>query len=265
MSAPLLEVSSLLMRFQGITALDNVSFTMEQGSITSLIGPNGAGKTTLFNCVTGMYTPTGGRVAFDGVDITGEAAHLVSRHGIARTFQNLALFGGLTVMENLLVGAYRQGSSGLIQGAFLTPRARAEQRAATVSAHEVLEFLGMPKLADVLPGELSYGRQKQVEFARALMQKARLVLLDEPMAGMSSSEKSAMTELIQRVRQQYAMSFLIVEHDIPVIMDISDKIVVLDFGRKIAEGTPHEVQANEVVIAAYLGTDHTDRAQATPA
>lgn len=263
MSAPLLEVTSLLMRFQGITALDSVSFTMEQGSITSLIGPNGAGKTTLFNCVTGMYTPTSGRVAFDGVDITGEAAHRVSRHGIARTFQNLALFGGLTVLENLLVGAYRQGSSGLLQGAFLTPRARAEQRAATASANEVLEFLGMPELANVLPGELSYGRQKQVEFARALMQKARLVLLDEPMAGMSSSEKSAMTELIQRVRQQYAMSFLIVEHDIPVIMDISDKIVVLDFGRKIAEGSPHEVQANEAVIAAYLGTDHTDAAEAT--
>ena len=261
MTTPLLEITSLLMRFQGITALDNVSFTMEQGSITSLIGPNGAGKTTLFNCVTGMYTPTSGKVAFDGADITGEAAHKVSRHGIARTFQNLALFGGLTVMENLLVGAYRQGSSGLLQGAFLTPRARAEQRAATTSANEVLEFLGMPELANVLPGELPYGRQKQVEFARALMQKARLVLLDEPMAGMSAPEKGAMTELIQRVRQQYAMSFLIVEHDIPVIMDISDKIVVLDFGKKIAEGTPQEVQANEAVIAAYLGTDsHAEEA-----
>ena len=256
MTTPLLEVTSLLMRFQGITALDNVSFTMERGSITSLIGPNGAGKTTLFNCVTGMYTPTSGKVAFDGVDITGEAAHLVSRHGIARTFQNLALFGGLTVLDNLLVGAYRQGSSGLLQGAFLTPRARAEQRAAVASATEVLEFLGMPETAHLMPGEMSYGRQKQVEFARALMQKARLVLLDEPMAGMSASEKSAMTALIQRVRERFGMSFLIVEHDIPVIMDISDKIVVLDFGRKIAEGTPHQVQADEAVIAAYLGTEH---------
>ena len=265
MTTPLLEVSALLMRFQGITALDNVSFSMDPGSITSLIGPNGAGKTTLFNCVTGMYTPTSGKVAFDGVDITGEAAHRVSRHGIARTFQNLALFGGLTVLENLLVGAYRQGTSGLLQGALRTPKVRAEERAAIASANEVLEFLGMPDTAQVLPGELSYGRQKQVEFARALMQKARLVLLDEPMAGMSASEKSAMTELIQRVRQQYAMSFLIVEHDIPVIMDISDKIVVLDFGRKIAQGTPHQVQANEAVIAAYLGTDHSAVAEATPA
>ena len=256
MTQSLLEVTSLLMRFQGITALDTVSFSMDAGSITSLIGPNGAGKTTMFNCITGMYRPTSGKVAFDGTDITGEAAHRVSRHGIARTFQNLALFGGLTVMDNLLVGAYRQGSSGLLQGAFLSGRARAEQRAAVASATEVLEFLGMLDVADVLPGELPYGRQKEIEFARALMQKARLVLLDEPMAGMSTPEKTAMTALIQRARRQFGMSFLIVEHDIPVIMDISDKIVVLDFGRKIAEGTPAQVQANEAVIAAYLGTEH---------
>ncbi len=252
----LLEVTALQMRFDGLLALDDVSFAMEDGSITSLIGPNGAGKTTLFNCVTGMYRPTGGRVSFDGADITGEAAHQVSHHGIARTFQNLALFAGLTVLDNLLVGAYRQGSSGLLQGVLLSPLARAEQRAAEAAAFEVLDFLGMPETAQVLPGELPYGKQKQVEFARALMQKARLVLLDEPMAGMSSAEKSAMTGLIQRAREQFGMSFLIVEHDIPVIMDISDKIVVLDFGRKIAEGAPHEVQANEAVIAAYLGTDH---------
>ena len=265
MTQALLEVSALLMRFQGITALDTVSFTMDAGSITSLIGPNGAGKTTMFNCITGMYRPTRGKVAFDGADITGEAAHKVSRHGIARTFQNLALFSGLSVMDNLLVGAYRQGSSGLLQGAFLTGRVRAEQRAAVAAANEVLEFLGMLDMAEVLPGELSYGRQKEVEFARALMQKARLVLLDEPMAGMSSTEKAAMTALIQRARRQFGMSFLIVEHDIPVIMDISDKIVVLDFGRKIAEGTPAEVQANEAVIAAYLGTEHGTGADAVTA
>ena len=262
MSTPLLEVSSLLMRFQGITALNDVSFRMEAGSITSLIGPNGAGKTTMFNCITGMYRPTSGKVAFDGTDISGEAAHQVSRHGIARTFQNLALFGGLTVMDNLLVGAYRQGSSGLLQGAFATPRARAEQRAAVAAATEVLEFLGMPETANLLPGEMSYGRQKQVEFARALMQKARLVLLDEPMAGMSASEKSELTALIQRARAHFGMSFLIVEHDIPVIMDISDKIVVLDFGSKIADGTPQEVRSNPAVIAAYLGTEHGEAAHA---
>jgi len=256
MSKYFLEVSSLVMRFQGITALDQVSFTLEQGAITSLIGPNGAGKTTMFNCVTGMYTPTSGAVKFDGQDITAAPAHKISRHGIARTFQNLALFSGLSVLENLMVGAYLQGSSGLLQGAFKTPRARAEQKAAEAAAYDVLAFLGMQDAAHLKPSELSYGRQKQVEFARALMQKARLVMLDEPMAGMSTAEKSAMTVLIQRVSEQFGVTFLIVEHDIPVIMDISDKIVVLDFGRKIADGTAQEVQSNPAVIAAYLGTDH---------
>jgi len=256
MTQALRELKDLQMRFQGLTALDNVSFIMQPGTIVSVIGPNGAGKTTLFNCVTGMYRATGGTVHFDGNDISGLRAHQISRFGIARTFQNLALFSGLTVLDNLLVGAYLQGSTGLLQGAFKTPKARAEQRAALESAYEVLEFLGMTETANLLPGELPYGRQKQVEFARALMQKSRLVLLDEPMAGMSKPEKTAMTALIKRVQAQFNMSFLIVEHDIPVIMDISDQIVVLDFGRKIAEGTPTQVQTNEAVIAAYLGTEH---------
>jgi len=256
MSVDLLEVSSLVMRFQGITALDQVSFNLQDGAITSLIGPNGAGKTTMFNCVTGMYTPTSGCVKFRGQDITAAPAHKISRHGIARTFQNLALFGGLSVLDNLMVGAYLQGSSGLLQGAFKTPKARAEQKAAQEAAYEVLEFLGMQDAALLKPSEMSYGRQKQVEFARALMQKAQLVMLDEPMAGMSAAEKSVMSALIQRVRQEFGVTFLIVEHDIPVIMDISDKIVVLDFGRKIADGTAQEVRNNPAVIAAYLGTDH---------
>jgi branched-chain amino acid transport system ATP-binding protein len=256
MNSNLLEVSSLVMKFQGITALDDVSFSLKQGEITSLIGPNGAGKTTMFNCITGMYTPTSGQVSFDGKDITAAPAHQISKHGIARTFQNLALFGGLSVLDNLIVGAYLQGRSGLIQGVFKTPQARAEQKAAEASAYEVLDFLGMQDAAHLKPSEMPYGRQKQVEFARALMQKARLVMLDEPMAGMSAEEKKAMSSLIRRVREHYDVTFLIVEHDMPVVMGISDKIVVLDFGRKIAEGSAIEIQNNPQVIAAYLGDSH---------
>jgi len=253
MTEALLDVSGLQMRFGGLMALDDVSFTMAPGSITSVIGPNGAGKTTLFNCVTGMYRPTGGRVTFAGTDTTGARANRIARLGIARTFQNLALFGGLTVLENLLVGAYGEGSSGLLSGAVMSRRSGAEQRRAVAAATEILQFLGLPDTADLKPSALPYGRQKQVEFARALMQKARLVMLDEPMAGMSGPERTAMIELIERVRARYAISFLIVEHDVPVVMSISDKIIVLDFGRKIAEGTAATIQSDPAVIAAYLG------------
>lgn len=255
MSDVLLEIDGLEKRFLGLTALDKVSFSVEAGCIASLIGPNGAGKTTLFNCITGMYSPTAGAVRFEGRDIAGFGAHRIARLGIARTFQNLALFGGLTVLENLMVGAYLEGRTGLLAGAFLSPRARRERTEAEGGARETLAFLGLEEAADLMPSELSYGRQKQIEFGRALMQRGRLLLLDEPMAGMSAGEKAEMTALIQRVRRELGVTVLIVEHDIPVIMAISDKIVVLDFGRKIAEGPPQQVRADPAVIAAYLGAE----------
>lgn len=253
MADTLLSVDKVEMRFGGIVALHGVSFEAKRGAVTSVIGPNGAGKTTLFNCITGMYQATSGTVRYDGRDITGLRPHAIARVGIARTFQNIALFGGLTVLENLKVGAYRHGASGLLEGSIFAPRARRDDKAADRHARETLDFLMLSDIADKRPAELPYGVQKQVEFGRALMQQADLILLDEPMAGMSRGEKETLVQLIRRIRSTLGLTFLLVEHDMPVIMDISDHIVVLDFGRKIAEGKPAEIQKHDAVIAAYLG------------
>jgi branched-chain amino acid transport system ATP-binding protein len=255
MSDALLHVQNLDMRFGGIVALRDVSFTAQRGQVTSVIGPNGAGKTTLINCVTGMYRATSGRILYAGTDLVKQSPHAIARAGIARTFQNIALFEGLTIADNLKLARYQHGASGLLEGALRTPRVRREEADADRRVEETLAFLGLSDIAHNTPSELSYGTQKQVEFARALLQDATMILLDEPMAGMSRTEKTKFVDLILRVRDTLGISFLLVEHDMPVVMGVSDHIVVFDFGSKIAEGRPAEIRENEAVIAAYLGTD----------
>ena len=260
MGEVLLKVENVEIRFGGIIALQGVSFEARRGDITAVIGPNGAGKTTMFNCITGMYRPSAGRILFQDQDVTRMSAFRIAQRGIARTFQNLALFQDLTVFENLKMGAYRHGGTGLLEGAILSPRARREEAEVERRALETLEFLGISAVAEKKPTALSYGVQKRVEFARALMQNASLILLDEPMAGMNQGEKTDLVQLILSIRDRLGVSFLLVEHDMPVVMGLSDHIIVLNFGRKIAEGLPEEIRKDEEVIAAYLGSDGADQA-----
>jgi branched-chain amino acid transport system ATP-binding protein len=260
MGEVLLKVENVEIRFGGIVALQGVSFEARRGYITAVIGPNGAGKTTMFNCITGMYRPSAGRILFQDQDVTRMSPFRIAQRGIARTFQNLALFQDLTVFQNLKMGAYRHGRTGLLEGAILSPRARREEADVEQRALKTLDFLGISAVAEKKPTALSYGVQKRVEFARALMQDASLILIDEPMAGMNQGEKNDLVQLILSIRDRLGVSFLLVEHDMPVVMGLSDHIVVLNFGRKIAEGLPDAIRKDEEVIAAYLGSDSADQA-----
>jgi branched-chain amino acid transport system ATP-binding protein len=236
-----------------VVALNSVSFQHERGFILGLIGPNGSGKTTVFNCITRVYDPDQGSITFDGYDVVRMAPHEVIAAGVARTFQNLELFESLTVLENVMVGQHATLRSNLIEDALRLPRARREDRHARARADEVLELLRLHEYRDTLATSLPFGLKKRLELARALVSRPRLLLLDEPANGLSYEETMVLADLVRLLRDELKLTIVLVEHHMGLVMNISDRVCVLDFGHKIAEGTPDEIKRNEAVIEVYLG------------
>lgn len=254
-SAARLDVDNLSLQFGGVRALDGIALSVEPGSITALIGPNGAGKTSAFNAISGFYTPKSGTVRLDGRDITGVPARERAKLGLARTFQNIALFRGMTVLDNIKLGRHAHLSSNVLDALFYFGRARREElQLREEIERDVIDFLELDHIRNVPVAILPYGLQKKVELARALAMKPRILMLDEPVAGMNREETEDMARAILDVRDEWGVTVLLVEHDMGMVMDISDHVCVLNFGRRIASGTPAEVRANDEVIKAYLGS-----------